>query len=338
MDRQKEIRLFDDLNLTYDNLMKAHLLSRKGKNYKKEVILFNLKQEEYIKWLYEELKNGTYKHGGYRVFYITYPKPRKIEASRYIDRVVHRWIVDSFLNRYFVNQFISTSYACIKNRGMHKASMDVQKAMKHCTKIWNEYYILKMDIRKYFQNINKDILMNILRKKVKEEKLERLLEKIVYSNSGTKGIPIGNYTSQIFANIYLNEIDQYIKQKLKVKYYFRYMDDSVLFVKTKKEAKEILYKIKVFLKDKLDLELNSKTQIFKSKQGVNFCGYKINAYRIKLRDRGKKALKKKIKFLQSEVKKGNISSKEAGKYICGHLGYMKYANTRNLEEKIFYMG
>ena len=192
--------------------------------------IINTKQEEYIKWLYEELKNGTYKHGGYRVFYITYPKPRKIEASRYIDRVVHRWMVDSFLNRYFVNQFISTSYACIKNRGMHKASMDVQKAMKHCTKIWNEYYILKMDIRKYFQNINKDILMNILRKKVKEEKLERLLEKIVYSNSGTKGIPIGNYTSQIFANIYLNEIDQYIKQKLKVKYYFRYMDDSVLFV------------------------------------------------------------------------------------------------------------
>ncbi len=108
--------------------------------------------------------------------------------------------------------------------------MDVQKAMKYCTKIGNEYYILKMDIRKYFQNINKDILMNILRKKVKEEKLNNLLEKIVYSNSGTKGIPIGNYTSQIFANIYLNEIDQYIKQKLKVKYYFRYMDDSVLFV------------------------------------------------------------------------------------------------------------
>ena len=226
----RTIRNEFDKYLTYDNLMKAHLLSRKGKNYKKEVILFNLKQEEYIKWLYEELKNGTYKHGGYRIFYITYPKPRKIEASRYIDRVAHRWIVDSFLNRYFVNQFISTSYACIKKRGMHKASMDVQKAMKYCTKIWNEYYILKMDIRKYFQNINKDILMNILRKKVKEEKLERLLEKIVYSNSGTKGIPIGNYTSQIFANIYLNEIDQYIKQKLKVKYYFRYMDDSVLFV------------------------------------------------------------------------------------------------------------
>ena len=223
----KTIRHEFDKYLTYDNLMKAHLLSRKGKNYKKEVILFNLKQEEYIRWLYEQLKNGTYTHGGYRIFYIQYPKKRKIEASRYIDRIVHRWIVDSFLNRYFVNQFIDTSYACIKNRGMHKASIDVQKTMKHCKRIWQNYYILKMDIRKYFQNIDKDILMNILKRKVKEEKLVKLLEKIVYSNSGKKGLPIGNYTSQIFANIYLNEIDQYIKHELKEKYYFRYMHDSI---------------------------------------------------------------------------------------------------------------
>lgn len=111
------------------------MLSRKGKNYKNEVILFNLKQEEYIRWLYKQLKNGTYKHGGYRIFYIQYPKKRKIEASRYIDRIVHRWIVDSFLNRYFVSQFINTSYACIKNRGMHKASIDVKNAMKHCKRI-----------------------------------------------------------------------------------------------------------------------------------------------------------------------------------------------------------
>ena len=333
----KTIRHEFDKYLTYDNLMKAHLLSRKGKNYKKEVILFNLKQEEYIRWLYGQLKNGTYEHGGYRIFYIHYPKDRKIEASRYMDRIVHRWIVDSFLNRYFVNQFINTSYACIKNRGMHKASLDVQKAMKHCKRIWQNYYILKMDVRKYFQNIDKDILMQILKRKVKEEKLVDLLEKIIYSNSGKKGLPIGNYTSQIFANIYLNEVDQYIKHELKVKYYFRYMDDSVLFVKTKEEAIELLNKIKKYLKIKLKLKLNDKTQIFKSKQGVNFCGYKINEYRLKLRDRGKKAVKKKVKVLKEEVKKGNISSKEAGRYICGHLGYMKYANTRNLEATLFYI-
>ena len=194
-----------------------------------------------------------------------------------------------------------------------------------------------MNIRKYFQNIDKDILMNILKRKVKEEKLVELLEKIVYSNSGKKGLPIGNYTSQIFANIYLNEIDQYIKHELKVKYYFRYMDDSILFVKTKKEAIELLEKIKNYLKIKLELELNDKTQIFKSDQGVNFCGYKINEYRLKLRDRGKKAIKQKVKYLKKEVQKGNMSSKEASRFICGHLGYMKYANTRNLEEKLFYI-
>ena len=194
----KTIRHEFDKYLTYDNLMKAHLLSRKEKNCKKEVILFNLKQEEYIRWLYEQLKNGTYKHGGYRVFYIQYPKRRKIEASRY-------------------------------------------------------------------------------------------------------------------------------------------MDGSILFVKIKKEAIELLEKIKNYLKIKLELELNDKTKIFKSNQGVNFCGYKINEYRLKLRDRGKKAIKQKVRYLKEEVQKGNMNSKEASKFICGHLGYMKYANTRNLEEKLFYI-
>lgn len=111
-------------------------------------------------------------------------------------------------------------------------------------------------------------------------------------------LAIGNYTSQMFANIYLNEIDQYIKHKLKVKCYFRYMDDSVIMIKTKKEAKNILDKIKIYLKENLDLELNNKTQIFKNKQGVNFCGYKIKENNLKIRDRRKKKLKEKNKILK----------------------------------------
>ena len=114
------------------------------------------------------------------------------------------------------------------------------------------------------------------------------------------------------------------------------MDDSVLLLKTKKEAKYILMEIEKFLKENLGLELNSKTQIFKNKQGVNFCGYKINEFRIKIRDKGKQKLKKKIKILKEEIKEGNISSKEAKKYLCGHFGYIKYANTYNLENKLFY--
>ena len=140
----------------------------------------------------------------------------------------------------------------------------------------------------------------------------------------------------MFANIYLNEMDQYIKHKLKVKYVYRYMDDVVILAKTKQQAKEYLGKIKDFLKENLELELNKKTQIFKSKQGVNFCGYKINENRLKIRDKGKRKLKKKVKKLKEEIKQGNITSKIAKKYLAGHLGYINIANTYNLENKLFY--
>ena len=322
--------------LTYEKLLEAHLKSRKGKGYRKEIILFNLKQEEYIMWLLEKLQTKTYKHGGYSTFYVTEPKLRKIEKSKYIDRIVHRWLVDNFLEPAFVPQFINTSYACLKNRGMHKACLDVQKAMKHCEKVWNEYYILKMDIAKYFDNINKAILFDILKRKIKAKDILWLIKEILYAQKREKGLEIGNYTSQMFANIYLNEIDQYVKHILKIKWYFRYLDDSVLFVKTKQEAKEALEKIKIFLKENLQLKLNKKTQILKNKQGVNFCGYKINPYRLKIRDKGKRKLKKKVKVLKEKIKQEEMTSKEAQKYLVGHLGYIKIANTYNLESKLFY--
>ncbi len=330
----KTLRNEYDKNLSYENIMKAHLESRKGKNLRREMILFNLKQEEYVMWLYLQLKNMTYRHGGYTSFYVKEPKIRKIEKSKYIDRIVHRWYVDSFMKKYFVTQFISTSYACITGKGMHRACLDLQAKMKHCKRIWNNYYILKMDVAKYFQNINKKILIEILSRKIKDEKVMWITKQIVYSGNKELGLPIGNYTSQIFANIYLNEVDQYIKKILKIKYYFRYMDDSVLLVKTKQEAIDALEKITKFLSEKLDLKLNKKTQIFKSKQGVNFCGYKINEYRIKLRDKGKRKFKNKVKKLKLKIKNGNLTSKEAKKYLCGHFGYIKYANVYNLKNSI----
>lgn len=140
----------------------------------------------------------------------------------------------------------------------------------------------------------------------------------------------------MFANIYLNEIDQFIKHKLHVKYYCRYLDDSIVIVKTKKEAIEALERIKGFLYNNLKLELNKKTQIFKNKQGVNFCGYKINEYRLKIRDKGKRKLKKKVKKLEKLVKQGKITNKEAHKYLTGHIGYIKIANVKSLTEKLFY--
>lgn len=331
----KTIRNVYYKNLTYEKLLKAHLDARKGKGSRKEIILFNLKQEEYIKYLLERLENKTYKHGGYTVFYVTEPKLRKIEKSKYMDRIVHRWLVDNILKPYFIPRFIQTTYACIEGRGMHKACLDMQEMMKHCTRIWNNYYILKMDIAKYFDNIDKKILLDILEKRIKDKDVMWLINEILYANKREKGLEIGNYTSQMFANIYLNEYDWYVKRDLHIKYFSRYMDDSILLVKTKKEAIQALENIKRFLKENLHLELNSKTQIFKSSQGVNYCGYKINEYRLKIRDKGKKKLKKKIKYLIYEIKNGKMTSKDAKRYLAGHLGYLKIANTRNLKLKIF---
>ena len=139
----------------------------------------------------------------------------------------------------------------------------------------------------------------------------------------------------MFGNIYLNEMDWYIKKELHIKYYSRFMDDSIILVKTKPEAIQALEKIQEFLKENLHLELNSKTQIFKSSQGVNYCGYKINEYRLKIRDKGKKKLKKKIKYLRYEIKNGRMTSKDAKRYLAGQLGDLKIANTKSLELKLF---
>lgn len=333
----KTIRNQFDKYLTYEKLLEAHNKSKKGKCRKTEIIKFNLKQEEYIMYLYEQLKNGTYKHGGYTEFYVTEPKLRKIEKSRYMDRIVHRWLVDNFILKAFVSQFIYSSYACIKDKGMHRAAFYVQDCMKKAKRKWGEYYILKTDVAKYFDSINKNILLDILKRKIKDEKLIWLIKEILFAQDREKGIEIGNYTSQVFANIYLNEVDQFIKHKLKIKYYARYLDDSILIVKTKQEAQLALQEIAKFLKENLKLELNKKTQIFKGKQGVNFCGYKINEYRMKIRDKGKRKLKDKVKKLKKDVKDGKIDSHEAKKYIAGHIGYIKWADVYNLTNKLFYV-
>ena len=175
--------------LTYDKLMEAHLKCQKGKKSRENVIKFNMKKEEYIQWLYEQIKNRTYKHRKYTIFYVSEPKKRKIEAARYLDRVVHRWCYDNFLEPLFVPIFIQNSYACIKGRGMHAAALDVQKAMRRCKRKWGDYYVLKMDISKYFASINKDILLSIIKRKVHKDILW-LISQVMYSQREESGIPI----------------------------------------------------------------------------------------------------------------------------------------------------
>lgn len=333
----KWIRNVYDKNLSYDKLMEAYNKSKGGKRLRKEVILFSMNVEENIQKLYEELKTGKYVHGKYSTFKVYEPKERIIEKASYRDRIVHRWVVDNILLPYYYNSFIKTTYACLKNRGMHKSVVDVQRGMRKMKGKYGEYWVLKMDVRKYFNSIDKKILYNILKRRIKDKKALWLIRQILLAQPRQKGLEIGNYTSQTFANIYLNEVDQYAKNELKLKYYYRYMDDTVILVRTKEEAREVLKKIKRFLFENLELELNDKTNIFKGKQGINFCGYKINEYRLKVRNKGKKKFKKKVKKLLNAIYIGKISSKEARTYLTGHLGYFDIANTYNLKRNHIFL-
>jgi len=293
--------------------------------------------EQELLQLEKELSTGVYKHGKYNTFQIYEPKERTIMASEYRDRIVHQWYVTHFIKPYFVPQFINTTYACIEGRGMHKASKDLQSAMKICKNKWGNYYILKMDITKYFQNIDKRILWEILKRKMKDKKLLWLTREILLSIEGMLGLPLGNYTSQMFANIYLNELDQYVKHELKCKYYFRYMDDKVLLLENKEVAREMLEKISKFLNDRLGLTLNSKTKIFKDIQGVNFCGYKTNEKRLKIRHTSKCRMKRRLKKYTKLLQEGKITMPDIQRSIAGWLGYAKHADSYNLLKSMFYI-
>ena len=293
--------------------------------------------ENEILRLEKELKLGGYKPGIYKYFKVYEPKERVILAATYRDRVVHQWYVENFIEPYFVPQFIETSYAGIKERGMHKASKDVQKAMKIAKDKWNEYYILKMDVAKYFQNIDKRILWSIIKRKIKDRKLLWLTKVILMSTEGMTGLPLGNYTSQMFANIYLNELDQYAKHVLKCKYYFRYMDDIVIICENKTIAQNNLKMLSEFAKTNLKLTFNSKTKIFKNIQGVNFCGYKINENRLKIRNQSNYRMKRKLKLYTKQLKSGNITLPEIQRCIAGWTGYVKHADTFNLMKSMFYI-
>ena len=267
-------------SITYDNLYKAYIFARRTKRHRKDVILFNLRYEERLDNICEKLKNGTYTFGKFKEFYVYEPKKRRILAAPFEDRIVHTWYVKEFIEKIFVPQFISASYACIKGKGMHKCALDVKKALYSVSKKNKNEYVVKMDVAKFFDNIDRRILLKIIERKVKDKDFLLFTKKLLNSSSmydkkENIGLPIGNFSSQMFGNIYLNEVDKYAKEELKCKYYFRYLDDTCIICKNKEEARYVLFKLTVFYAEKLHLLLNNKTEIFPVKNGVNFCGYKI---------------------------------------------------------------
>lgn len=313
--------------LTFDKFLDAHKRASKNKCNKYEVLKFNIDLETNIVNIIDSIKNGTYKLGKYHIFIIYEPKERIIKCLPYRDRIVQQWYIYEFIKPYIIPRLINNTCACIDNRGTHYAVKLTQKYMRKMKREYNEYYVLKLDIKKYFYNIDKSILYNIMCEYISDKKLLNLTHMFIYDNKDLIGIPIGNYTSQYFANIYLDKLDKYIKEELKIKYYIRYMDDFVLLLKTKEEYIILMNKIRYFLKEKLHLELNHKSKYYPNKMGINFCGYRIYETHILVRNNSKKKMKKKIKKWRSNDR---LYINEIKPTINSWIGHISHANSYNL--------
>lgn len=283
------------------------------------------------------LVTGKYKVGKYTTFMVYEPKPRKIKALPFKDRVIQHVLFD-YINPRLDKTFIFYSYANRNGKGIHKG-IEVEKGfLRKCGK---GSYVIKGDIYHFFDSIDKDILMRLLYKKIRDIKILNLCRQFIYMDKKPTGIAIGNVTSQLFANVYLNELDHFVKDRLRIKNYIRYMDDFCINVKTKQEAKEILEKITIFLKEKLHLLLNGKTQIFPERQGVNFLGGMIKFSHVKIRHKTVKRIKHNInkwkKRLQDETMSRDLYIAVLYKQFNSWFGLASKLNCRTIIIKIYQM-
>lgn len=281
----------------FDNLYRSYLNARKCKRFKSYVLDFSWDVESELLKLQADLQNKTYSHGEYYDFTLYDAKKREIKAAPFRDRVVHHSlcnIIEPIIDR----SFIYDSYACRKGKGTHRAVKRLDQFIRSSESLWGEggVYVLKGDISKYFNSIDHSILKKILARKFKDADLAWLMEQVVDSSSDYSwgrdlfdyrkvSIPIGNLTSQLFANLYLNEFDQFVKHKLRVRYYLRYMDDFLVLSDEKAFLHDLEVVFRGFLRDELKLELHpKKVNVFPVESGVGFLGYVV--YRDYKRIRG----------------------------------------------------
>ena len=306
-------------------MFSAWRIFRRGKTTKKDVMNFEMHLEDNIFSLHEEVKNNAYRHSSYTHFQIFDSKKRDIYKAEIKDRIIHQIIYD-YLLAIFEPLFISDSYASRKYKGQYKAIDTFRYFVRLVSGAHRKCYVLKCDVRKYFDNVDHDILLNIIKEKVPCEKILRIIHQIILSfhssDSAQKGIPLGNVTSQIFANIYLNSLDQYAKKELRCRLYVRYNDDIALIFQNNKGIVDIRDKIILFAKEKLFLEIPlNKTSIRKIGWGIDFLGFTILPEAILLRDKTKHKI-------YSNINNKNIHS---------YLAILKHCNSFNLKTKILAM-
>lgn len=295
--------LFNQI-ISYDNVRLAWLKARRHKTSKNVVKNFSKNVNKNLLIVQKNLKSKPAILSSYSQFTIYEPKERLISVVPFIDRVMHHAIMN-VLEPVFEKQFIYHTYACRKGKGSHKAIKYAFSKAKNCE------FFLKLDVKKYFDNIDHQILKQKLVRIIKDKECLDLLFDIIDSFSTEKGLPIGNLTSQFFANLYLSELDHFVLEKLKPSGYCRYMDDFLLFCNSKTELLKMYSKIESFCYEKL--LLNLKPFIFgKCKDGIAFLGYKITCKDVDLLQKSKKRKKQKLKSINYEFENNLISK---SKYV-----------------------
>ena len=348
---------------TLEKLYQAYLDCRKRKKDTINALQFEIEREKNLIKLKRELNQKTYQISQHICFVITEPSPREVFAADFRDRVVHHLLYNE-INHYFEKDFIENSFACRKDKGTHLAVGQLKDYLKEI----GQGFFLKLDIRSFFCSINKDILYKLILRKIVEVNKSTfwkkgilwLYQKIIFHDptqncifkgdlskkkfipkekslffSGGKGLPIGNLTSQFFANIYLNGLDQFVKRKLGINYYLRYVDDFVLLDKNKEKLKSLISSINEFLKTELDLELRlSKTKLQPVDKGISFLGYFVKPHYTLVRQKIVSRLKDKLHKLNKGG--GEIKDlKEVLAMINSYYGHFSHAFSFNLRKDIY---
>ncbi len=322
------------------NLQIAFQKARKGKTKRPDVVEFESNLKNNLLQLRADLLLHSYRPQPLTTFIIRDPKTRKINKSAFRDRIVHHALCN-ILEPIYEKIFIYDSYANRKGKGTLKALERFDVFKRQVAVPYPDYvtgYCLKADIKHYFETVDHNILLNIIQRRIKDKNLLFLLKNILtnYSNGEQgKGMPLGNLTSQFLANVYLNELDQYVKHALKAKYYLRYVDDFVILHK-KKELLE-MYKLEIdsFLQQKLQLELHPlKSKILPLHKGITFLGFRIFYHHKLLRKSNWRAAKRKIILMKNDFDDDMIGYDAVYSSMVGWFAYAKQANTSKIRKTI----
>ncbi len=323
--------------ISIENLYNAWNQFKKGKRHKTDVQEFEFYLEDNLFKLHWMLNNGYYRHGAYQRFNIHDPKPRIIHKAIVKDRIVHHAIF-YILYPLFDKSFIFDSYSCRVGKGTHKAVERLNLFTKNVSRNYQQHcFVLKCDISKFFNSIDHNILITLIADKVNEPKAMMLIRKIIssYKTQKGKGLPLGNLTSQLFANIYMNKLDQFIKCNLGEKYYIRYSDDFVIAHHDRYYLEQLIQRIDVFLKNHLKLLLHPrKIEIRKISMGIDFLGYVILPHHKLLRTKSKRRMYKKIVAKCKDHNENKMNQSSLNQSIQSYYGMLKHCNSRKLKYRL----